>query len=115
MKLKLVASTKIFKNIGSMDIPMWKCVDGNEYIIGYYDKEPSWQDVGQNINKFTHYLEGKLTVDVKEIYSGFELYMKENLTHCEHFQLESTGCIDFPAEDVTLIDVTEQMDGIKGL
>ena len=71
MKLKLVASTKIYKNIGSMEVPMWRCVDGNEYIIDRFKKEPKWKDVGESIKKFQHILEGKLEVDVKEIYAGF--------------------------------------------
>jgi hypothetical protein len=115
MKLKLVASTKIFKNIGNMEVPMWRCVDGNEYIIERFDEEPTWPDVGKAVTYFQHILEGKLEVDVKEIYSGFELYDNNSLTHGENFQLENGGTIDFPAEDVTKIDVTEMMDGIKGL
>lgn len=113
--LKLVASTKIFKNIGSIEVPMWRCVDGNEYIIKRFDDEPKWSEVGEAVTNFQHILEGRLDVDVKEVYSGFELYVNESLTHGENFQLQNGGTIDFPAEDVTKIDVTEAMDGIKGL
>ena len=113
--LKLVASTKMFKNIGSMEIPMWRCVDGNEYIIKRFDEEPKWSEVGEAVNNFQHILEGRLDVDIKEVYAGFELYKNESLTHGENFQLQNGGTIDFPAEDVTKIDVTEAMDGIKGL
>lgn len=115
MKLKLVATTKIYKNVGNYDLPMWRCVDSNEYIIKRFDSEPSWKDVGEAVSNFQHILEGKLESDVKEIYAGFELYDNNSLTHCEFFQLESSGSIDFPAEDATQIDVTEAMDGIKGL
>lgn len=94
---------------------MWRCVDGNEYIIERFDEEPAWKDVGDCVNNFQHILEGKLEVDVKEVYSGFELYENNSLTHGEHFQLQNGGTIDFPAEDATKIDVTEAMDGIKGL
>lgn len=115
MKLKLVATTKVFKNIGSEDLPMWRCIDGSEYIVARFDKEPTWQEVGQSINKVVHYLEGKLGQGTKEIYSGFELYDDKNLTHAEFFQLENAGSIDFPAEDITSIDVTEQLDGLQGI
>ena len=115
MNLKLVACTKVYKNIGSIEVPMWRCVDGNEYIIERFKKEPKWKQVGEAITKFQHILEGKLEVDLKEIYAGFELYDNNSLTHGENFQLQEGGTIDFPAEDVTKIDVTEAMDGIKGL
>lgn len=113
--LKLVASTKIFKNVGNVDIPMWRCVDGKEYIIKRFDIEPTWADVGEAINNFQHILEGLLESDVKEVYAGFELYKNESMTHGENFQLQNGGTIDFPAEDVTKIDVTEAMNGIKGI
>lgn len=115
MKLKLVATTKVYKNIGNLDLPMWRCVDGNEYIIKRFDKEPMWEEVGEAVSNFQHILEGKLDIDVKEIYAGFELYDNSSLTHAEFFQLMNSGSIDFPAEDVTQIDVSEAMDGIKGL
>lgn len=115
MKLKLVATTKIYKNIGSPELPMWRCVDSGEYIVEYFDKEPTWKEVGEAINKVTHYLEGKLGGNIREIYSGFELYESHHLTHAEYFQLENAGSIDFPAEDITAIDVTEQLDGLQGI
>lgn len=115
MKLKLVATTKVYKNIGSTEVPMWRCVDGGEYIIKRYTKEPKWKEVGEAVNSFQHILEGKLAIDVKEIYAGFELYDNNSLTHGENFQLQNGGTIDFPAEDATIIDVSEEMDGIKGV
>jgi len=115
MSLKLVASTKVFQNIGSLDMPMWKCVDGKEYIVGYFDEEPTWKEAGEVINKFIHYLEGNLSIDTKEIYSGFDLYEKGKMTHCEFFQLDSSGVIDFPAKDLTEIDVTDVLNGLQGI
>jgi len=114
MKLKLVAITNVYKNIGSLDLPMWRCVGSNEYICARFDEEPKWNQVGENINKFIHSLEGKITDDVKEAYAGFDLYNDTSLTHGENFQLHNGGTIDFPAQDVTKIDVTEEMDGILG-
>mgnify|MGYP001109134045 CR=1 FL=1 len=115
MKLKLVASTKVFRNVGNVDLPMWTCVGGNEYIVAYLEKEPTWAEVGETINNFTHYLEGQLSMVDKEVYVGFEMYDKDSLTRPEFFQLDSTGCVDFPARDLTQIDVTEQLNGIHGL
>jgi hypothetical protein len=113
--LKLVACTKVYKNVGNNEMPMWRCVDGNEYIVSRFNKEPKWKDVGKAISKFQHILEGALESDIKEIYAGFELYETESLTHGENFQLRNGGTIDFPAKDIEEIDVTEAMDGIKGL
>jgi hypothetical protein len=115
MKLKLVATTKVYKNVGNLEVPMWRCVDSNEYVIKRFNKEPKWTDVGKAVQDFQHILEGKLEIDVKEIYAGFEIYDNNSLTHSENFQLQNGGTIDFPASDATSIDVTEAMDGIKGL
>lgn len=114
MKLKLVAITRVYKNIGNLDLPLWRCVDGNEYIVARFDEEPGWKEVGEKINEFIHQLEGKIAEDVKETYAGFELYSDNSLTHGENFQLHNGGAIDFPAQDVTLVDVSEEMNGLQG-
>lgn len=115
MKLKLVAITRVYKNMGNETMPMWRVVDSNEYVISRFTEEPKWSEVGKSVNNFQHVLEGKIESDIKEIYAGFEIYNEDSLTHSEAFQLQNGGTIDFPAEDATKIDVTEQMDGIKGL
>lgn len=114
MKLKLVAITNVYKNIGNMDLQMWRCTGANEYIVARFEEEPTWKVVGEHINKFIHSLEGKISDDIKEAYSGFEIYAEASLTHGENFQLNNGGTIDFPAQDVTKIDVSEEMDGILG-
>ena len=115
MMLKLVACTKIYKNLGNSDLSLWRVIGGNEYIVDRFEDAPDWLVVGRSITKFIHVLEGKIQEDVKEVYSGFELYPDESLTHNEFFQLDQCGTVDFPAEDITKIDVSEEMDGIKGL
>lgn len=115
MNLKLVASTRILKNVGNFEIPLWRVADGNDYVVAYFDHEPTFQEIGGHINEFIHMLEGKLSDDIKEIYSGFELYGAENMTHYEHFQLQATANVDFPAIDLTKVDVTDEMHGIKGV
>lgn len=112
--LKLVACTKVWNNIGTHDVPMWRAVGGNEYIIARFAKEPSWKKIGEKVMSFMHILEGKVNVGVIETYAGFELYNNNSLTHGENFQLENGGTIDFPAEDATKIDVQEDMAGIAG-
>jgi len=114
MKLKLVAITNIFKNNGTYDLPMWRVTGANEYIVARFDEEPDWKQVGENISNFLHSLQGNVDQHTKEVYSGFELYNNDSLTHGENFQLHNGGTIDFPAQDVTKIDVSEIMEGIQG-
>jgi len=114
MKLKLVAITNVYRNIGSMDLQMWRCTGANEYIVARFDEEPTWKLVGEHINGFIHSLEGRISEDTKEVYAGFEIYSDASLTHGENFQLHNGGTIDFPAQDVTKIDVSEEMNGILG-
>lgn len=112
--LKLVACTKVWHNMGNADIPMWRAVGANEYIIKRFEEPPAWTDVGEAVTNFMHVLEGRVSSDVVETYTGFELYENNSLTHGENFQLEMGGTIDFPAEDITQIDVREAMAGIAG-
>jgi len=114
MKLKLVAITNIFKNNGTHDLPMWRVNGANEYIVARFDEEPTWQQVGESISNFLHSLQGNVDPYTRETYAGFELYNNDSLTHGENFQLHNGGTIDFPALDVTKIDVTEVLEGIKG-
>lgn len=113
--LKLVVCTKIYKNLGNLELPLWRVVSGNEYIVARFEIAPDWAGVGDCIKQFIHILEGKIQEDVREIYSGFDLFEDSSLTHNEFFQLEQCGTVDFPAEDITKIDVSEEMNGIKGL
>jgi len=112
--LKLVACTKLWNNIGTSDIPMWRVVGGNEYIIARFEEEPTWADVGEAVTKFMHILEGKIQMGIVETYVGFDLFDNNNLTHGENFQLQNGGTIDFPTEDLTKLDVREDMAGISG-
>ena len=107
--LKLVACTKLWNNIGNAEVPMWRAVGGNEYVIHRFEEEPTFKDIGEAVNKFMHVLEGRINQGVVETYTGFELYDLTSLTHSENFQLENGGPIDFPAEDVQQYDFTEEV------
>jgi hypothetical protein len=105
-ELKVVASTRIWESKGATpDFPMWQPVGSNEYVIGYLSlkdgEEPKISDVGVMIKNLSHILEGRVTPKVVEIYTGFDIYHKDNLTHNEQFQLNQGDQIDFPAEDIT--------------
>lgn len=107
--LKVVASTRVWESKGSTpEFPMWQPIGSNEYIIGYMEiedgVEPSLKAVGAMVQELSHILEGRLTPKVVEIYSGFDIYLKDNLTHNEQFQLNQGDQIDFPAEDITAIE-----------
>ena len=106
--IKVVATTNCWQNFGEVkEYPMWRSQGSNEYIIGYCKKLPTHVEVGEMITKLQHILEGKVTDNIIEIFSGYELYDKEKLTHNEYFQLNQGGSIDFPAEDITKIKVEE--------
>jgi hypothetical protein len=113
-ELKIVASTKIWesKNPTNPDFPMWHPVGSNEYVIGYLelpdDIEPSIKVIGEYVTKFHHMLEGQTRPGSVEIFSGYEIYFKDGLTHNEAFQLQNGDTIDFPAEDVTLLTKQEE-------
>ena len=113
--LKLVASTKIFQNYGNAEVAMWRTVGGNEYIIARFEEKPTWEQIGEACNKFMHALEGKTQANVTEIFAGFDMFDNDSLTHSEHFQLEQGGTIDFPAEDLTRLDIEEHLkNAIEG-
>lgn len=114
-KLKVVATTRVWQANGvSKDFPMWQPVGSNEYIIGYTEEEPTLSMIGRFVDQFQHTLEGKVTEHVVEVFSGYEVYLAEALTHNEHFQLKYGDEIDFPATDVTKISSTKLEDLGKG-
>ena len=80
----------------------------SEYIIGYLDvpdgEAPQLSQIAEHVTNFMHLLEGKITPNVVEIFSGYEVYFVDTLTHNEAFQLQQGDSIDFPAEDVTKIE-----------
>ena len=82
MKLKVVAITNIWEAKGpSRDFPMWKSVGSREYIIGKTKKEPTLKEIGDMVAKLQHLLEGKITETVIEVFSGYEIYQADKLTH----------------------------------
>jgi len=114
-KLKVVATTRVWQANGvSKEFPMWTPVGSNEYIIGYTEEEPTLSEIGRFVDQFQHTLEGKVTESVVEVFSGYEVYLKESLTHNEHFQLKYGDEIDFPATDVTQISGVESSDMGEG-
>ena len=107
-KLKVVASTNIWHSMGDTpDFPIWKSIGCREYIIGYTVRVPSLKQIGDMVGEFMHILEGKRDPKTVEIFTGYEIYKKENLTHNEFFQLKNGDEIDYPAQDITKLDEQE--------
>jgi hypothetical protein len=107
-QLKVVACTNIWESKGeSRDFPMWQSIGCREYIIGRTNKVPTLEDIGAMITSLQHILEGRITPSVIEVITGHEVYEQNNLTHNENFQLKYGDAIDFPAEDITNIQVEE--------
>ncbi len=111
-KLKIVACTKVWKAEGvDKEFPMWRPGISNEYIIAQLDEPEgglTLQTINKYVNEFMHMLEGQIRPDVVEIFTGYEVYFTDNLTHNEQFQLNSGGAIDFPAVDLTKVDVSDE-------
>jgi len=106
--LKVVATTRVWEAKGvSKDFPMWQPIGSNEYIIGYCQGEPTLSEIGRMVDGFQHTLEGKMSEQVIEVFSGYEVYIKDSLTHNENFQLKYGDDIDFPATDVTKLKTEE--------
>ena len=107
-QLKVVACTNIWESKGeTKDFPMWQSVGSREYIVGRTNKEPTLKDIGKMITSLQHILEGRITPSIIEVISGWEVYEQKSLTHNENFQLKYGDAIDFPAEDITNIQVEE--------
>tara|TARA_B100000965_G_C19545580_1_gene737669 strand:+ start:710 stop:973 length:264 start_codon:yes stop_codon:yes gene_type:complete len=87
---------------------MWKSVGCNEYIIGYSEGIPTFEEIGKMVAELQHVLEGKIESNVIEVFTGYEIYEKSKLTHNEFFQLKyGDGQIDYEAEDITNIEIKE--------
>ena len=108
--IKVVASTNVWKDFGeSADFPMWKSVGCNEYIIGYTNGIPTFEDIGKMVADLQHVLEGKIESNIIEVFTGYEIYDAKKLTHNEFFQLKyGDGQIDYEAEDITTFEVDEE-------
>ena len=72
--IKVVATTNIWQNFGEVkEYPMWRSQGSAEYIIGYSKELPSHTEVWEMITKLQHILEGKVTDNVIEIFSVYEI------------------------------------------
>ena len=107
-QLKVVACTNIWESKGeTRDFPMWQSVCSREDIIGRTKKVPTYEEIGAMITSLQHILEGRISPSVVEVITGHEVYESNNLTHNENFQLKYGDAIDFPAEDITNVEVEE--------
>lgn len=111
LHLKLVVSSFVWANVGSQDLPLWKTVGGKEYIIKYFSGEPTFEMINQELDKVAHMFEGGDTM-VRETVAGFEIYFADAPTNSELLQVNLNGAIDFPPIDLSVIDVTEEMQAI---
>lgn len=99
--LKLVVTTSIWANVGNAEVPLWRSVGTKEYIVKYFTQEPSLEEIGKCVEESIHILQGG-DVNTREILSGWQLYLKDAMTHSEFFQVNLNGNIDFPPTDITI-------------
>lgn len=106
IRIKLVANTRLWSNFGSEDMPLWKPVGGQEYIVHFFDHDPNIFEISQILEQNKHKFEIMNPKDgFYEILSGYDLFLETNLTHNEAFQFYvNNGIVDFPAKDLTKMD-----------
>jgi hypothetical protein len=109
LNLKLVVCTRIWLNHGTPDLPMWRTTGGKEYIVKYFDKEPTIEEIGDAVVESAHLI---LTIEnnFKETVDGWQLYPANGMTNNEYFQLTHNNAIDFPANDLTNIQIEEHVE-----
>lgn len=101
--LKLVATTLIWTNSGSEDLPMWKATGGKEYIIARLDHHPTFEEVGEIVNNNAHLVETH-TKDFHETLSGWMVCFDKEPTSGERMQMHLTEYVEFPPIDLTNLD-----------
>lgn len=111
LKLKLVATTLVWTNAGTEDMPLWRASGGKEYIIARFDYEPTLPEIGRVMDSKRHMIENHYP-QLHETLSGWQLYVEETMTHNEYMQYHLTESVDFPATDLTVVDASEEMAGI---
>lgn len=111
LNLKLIATTLIWTNAGSEDMPLWKTSGGKEYIIKRFNYEPTLEEIGRAVEDRRHLIENHYP-QYHETLSGWQLYFDQNMTHNEYMQYHLTQSVDFPATDLTEVDATEEMSAI---
>jgi hypothetical protein len=109
INLKLVVCTRIWSNQGTPDLPMWRTMGGKEYIVKYFDHEPTIEEIGNAVADAEHMI---VTLDTgfKETVDGWQLYLTDNMTNNEYFQLTHNNAIDFPANDITDIQIEDDVE-----
>lgn len=111
LKLKLVATTLVWTNAGTEDMPLWRASGGKEYVIARFDYEPTLSEIGTVMESKRHLIENHYPT-LLETLSGWQLYMDGFMTHNEYMQHHLTQSVDFPATDLTQVDASEEMSAI---
>jgi hypothetical protein len=111
LKLKLVATTLVWTNAGTEDMPLWRASGGKEYVIARFDYEPTLSEIGTVMESKRHLIENHYPT-LHETLSGWQLYMDGFMTHNEYMQHHLTQSVDFPATDLTQVDASEEMSAI---
>ncbi len=111
LNLKLVATTLIWTNAGTEDMPLWRSSGGKEYIVARFNYEPTLEEIGRVMDSKRHLVENHYP-QFHETLSGWQLYVNESMTHNEYMQYHLAESVDFPATDLTEVDATEEMSTI---
>lgn len=104
---KLVVTSTVWENQGTAELPLWKPSHAQEYIVAYFQGEPTFELIYDHLQKIHELFDSDNNLMVETV-AGYQVYFLQAPTNSEFFQIERNGSIDFPPIDLTLVGLTEQ-------
>lgn len=104
---KLVVTSTVWENHGTQEDALWKPVAAQEYIAAYFQGEPTFEMIYENLQKVHELFDSDSNYMVETV-AGYQVYFLQAPTNSEFFQIERNGSIDFPPIDLTLVGLSEQ-------
>lgn len=104
---KLVVTSTVWANSGTEEMPLWKAFAAQEYIVAYFQGEPTFEMIYDELEKI-HELFDVDNPQMIETVAGYQVYFADAPTNSEYFQIEKNGEVDFPPIDLTLVGLSEE-------
>ena len=108
-KYKLVVISMLWINTGTADTPMFMPGPSNEYVIGWYEHPPSVHEISIALNNYLPNIQAQISETEYEVYCGYEIYDAESMTNLENFQFQIGLTVDFPAKDLTGVELPDRV------
>ena len=97
---KLLITTQVYENYGSLHQPRWKPKGGSDYVIKNFRLFDSVRDVVEQVR-------GDIEADhpyYSEHVISWSVVEDDYLTRDERLQLEFEGCIKYPAKELVVVE-----------